>query len=174
MQGIVSEQHLAEVRRTLERAVNRVCPARLRDRRDDIVQNAMIRVVEVLGKSEESEIRTASYLWKVAYTATVNEIRRVRRQREDSLEPDALDNLEPGGAADPERETASRQIGEAIRGCLEGMVEPRRLTVLMHLYGFGLKETAGVLGWAPKRVDNLLYRGMADLRECLTGKGMQP
>jgi RNA polymerase sigma-70 factor (ECF subfamily) len=173
VQGIASDRQLAEVRRTLERAVGRACPSWLADRRDDIIQNALIRVTEILGRSEESEIRTTSYLWKVAYTATVNEIRRVRRQREDSVEPEILEHHN-ASSADPERESVSREIGEAIRGCLGDMLEPRRLAVLMHLYGYGLKKTAGVLGWVPKRADNLLYRGMADLRKCLVGKGIKP
>jgi hypothetical protein len=30
------------------------------------------------------------------------------------------------------------------------------------------------MSWAPKKADNLVYRGMADLRECLVLKGVRP
>ena len=33
---------------------------------------------------------------------------------------------------------------------------------------------AEMLGWNAKRADNLVYRGLADLRRCLTAKGIEP
>ena len=53
----------------------RTCPPWLADQRDDIVQNALLRVMKVLEREEEG-IRTASYLWRVAYSAVVTEIRK--------------------------------------------------------------------------------------------------
>lgn len=88
------------------------------------------------------------------------------------MEPQVLEQGNPGTLPDPERRIASREIGEGIRACLVDMIEPRRLAVLLHLHGFGLKESAGVLGWSQKRTDNLLYRGLADLRKCLAAKGL--
>ena len=35
------------------------------------------------------------------------------------------------------------------------------------------EEVGRLLGWAAKRAENLVYRGMADLRGCLGGKGIQ-
>ena len=75
---------------------------------------------------------------------------------------------------DPERSISGIQIGRGIEDCLLQMIEPRRLAVTLHLHGYGLKESARMLGWDAKRVDNLLYRGLADLRKCLSGKGLEP
>jgi RNA polymerase sigma-70 factor (ECF subfamily) len=172
--GPAPGRDLTEMRRILERAVARTCPAWLVDRQGDIVQNALIRVMAVIEKNEESGIRTASYLWRVAYTATVNEIRRMHRLREDAVEPEVLERHGTTDCADPERQAASREIGEAIRVCMAEMIEPRRLAVLTHMYGYGLSESAALLGWARKRTDNLLYRGLADLRKCLTTRGVEP
>jgi RNA polymerase sigma-70 factor (ECF subfamily) len=35
-------------------------------------------------------------------------------------------------------------------------------------------EASRILDWSAKRTENLVYRGLADLRECLTLKGMRP
>ena len=35
-------------------------------------------------------------------------------------------------------------------------------------------EAAGILDWSAKRVENLVYRGLADLRDCLAAKGFKP
>ena len=75
---------------------------------------------------------------------------------------------------DPERVAASRQIGRGIQDCLSRMQRDRRLAVTLHLQGHSVPDAARVLDWPAKRTENLVYRGMADLRECLMSKGIQP
>jgi RNA polymerase sigma-70 factor (ECF subfamily) len=75
---------------------------------------------------------------------------------------------------DPERTTASREVGRGIRGCLKAMKRERRLAVILHLQGHSVREAARLLDWAFKRTENLVYRGLADLRACLQSKGMTP
>ena len=74
----------------------------------------------------------------------------------------------------PERETAARQVGSAIQGCLQRLVKTRRLAVTLYLQGYGVPEAAQLLGWRRKKVENLVYRGLADLRQCLDTKGIKP
>ncbi len=166
------DPRLESYRSKLVRAVAHNCPPWLADQREDIVQNAMLRVMAVLKRGEENEIRTASYLWKVAYSATISEIRRQRRWREEPLDGDAAKSARsnPG----PEQETRRVEIGQGIRRCLRRVIGPRRHAVLLHLYGYGLEESARILGCVVKRVDNLRYRGLADLRRCLEKKGIVP
>jgi RNA polymerase sigma-70 factor (ECF subfamily) len=167
-------EDLSDLRRVLERAVRRICRSSLASHHEDIVQQAMIRVTQTFASGEEKEPRTGSYLWKVAYTAALKEIQRVRRRREVGIEDAGGGMLTDGRAPDPERASFSREIGVKIRECLDLMVEPRRLAVLLHLHGYGLGESATVLGWPAKRCDNLLYRGLSDLRKCLESKGVKP
>lgn len=158
----------------LARAVERTCPRWLADRRDDIVQAAAIKVVEVLRRGEHPQIRCASYLWQVAHSAIVDEIRRVQRRRELGLDDLEAPALPATSAPDPERAAAGRELGWAIQYCLERLLEPRRLAVTLHLHGFAAHEAVRVLGWDLKRVRNLTYRGLADLRTCLESKGITP
>ena len=54
------------------------------------------------------------------------------------------------------------------------MSKDRRLAVTLYLQGHTVPEAARILGWAAKRTENLVYRGLADLRQCLLGKGHTP
>lgn len=166
---------LAEIRRALGRAVATVCPSWLADQREDIVQAAMLRVLAILERGEEQRVRSSSYLWRVAHSATLDEIRRARRRdAESTVEGEQIDRTTATDRAGPERRARSREIGRAIQQCLGTLVDPRRHVAVLHLLGYGLTETARVLGWPRKRVDNLLYRGLADLRRCLEGKQVVP
>ncbi len=44
----------------------------------------------------------------------------------------------------------------------------------MYLAGYERREIADLLGWTEAKTRNLLYRGLADLRETLTTRGVRP
>ena len=71
----------------------------------------------------------------------------------------------------PERTAASLEIGRGIQACLAAMKRERRLAVTLHLQGHSVSEAARILDWPEKRTENLVYRGLADLRACLTLEG---
>jgi RNA polymerase sigma-70 factor (ECF subfamily) len=160
---------VAELRRRLERAVRRVCPRWLVAQVDDIVQVAVIRVLDRQKTGEVPEAVSTSYLGKVAYTVMVDEIRKLRARREDEVPEDLGDP-----APDPAAAARGAEIGAGILDCLARMVRDRRLAVTLYLQGHSVPEAARVLGWEVKRVENLVYRGLADLRGCLLDKGMAP
>ncbi|HJO37539.1 MAG TPA: hypothetical protein QF650_02945 [Vicinamibacterales bacterium] len=80
---------LAEIRQKLSASVARVCPrwsADQREEREEIVQGALVRLAERLEQDEETEGFGASYPWRVAFTATIDEVRRRQRRREVPLD----------------------------------------------------------------------------------------
>jgi RNA polymerase sigma-70 factor (ECF subfamily) len=166
----------SQLRRDLERAVARLCPKWLVDRRDDLVQAAVIRVMHVAaradGPGEGNAIVAASYLHKVAYSALVDEVRRVQRRRETSL--DEVQETPVPSNGSPERLAAAHEIGSAIRDCLQDLKRERRLAVTLHLQGHSVPDAARILGWTVKRTENLVYRGLADLRAGLLSRGIRP
>src|SRR5262249_30082979 len=133
----------------------RVCPAELAGMREDLVQIALVRVLE--REREAGEVRTASYLWKVAYSVAINELRRQRRQ------PASLLEMDP---AVPARIDLAAELSD----CLSRLPEPRRLAVGLHLQGVTAHEAAGALGWDEERGRQLGLRRLVDLRRCLEGK----
>lgn len=165
---------LGELRRRLERAVLHVCPSSLADRADDLVQTALLKVMDRRRAHPERSFN-ATYLYRTAHSALVDEIRRLRRRGEESLDDDdGAPRPLRHDAPDPEQGAAGRQLGRAIGGCLERLVAPRRRAVILHLQGHGVPDAARLLEWKRKRVENLVYRGLADLRHCLETKGFTP
>jgi RNA polymerase sigma-70 factor (ECF subfamily) len=174
--GIPPSDPAAELRSILLRAVRRACPRWLADRAEDLAQAAVIRVLEARREGEGPF--PASYLYKVAYTTLIDEIRRLRRRPEVPWEDDA-DEAGPSGppraeTPDPLSALAAAEVGQAIEGCLAQLAEPRRLAVTLHLQGHSVPEAAALLGWEEKRTENLVYRGMAELRRCLDSRGVAP
>lgn len=155
-------------------AARRACPPRLASQLEDIVQTVLIRLVAPRPGGEGNRAFSSTYLARAAYGATVDEIRRVCRRREDPLRDPALLDRVAGTRAGPEREAASAEIGRGIQDCLAKLVRPRRLAVTLYLEGCTVPEVAALLEWSVKKAENLVYRGLADLRGCLTRKGLEP
>jgi RNA polymerase sigma-70 factor (ECF subfamily) len=167
------------LRGDLVRAVRTACPSWLAASREDLVQAAMIKVMGLLRRmgpgrhGEGNGPLAASYLYRVAYSAVVDEIRARRRRPETPIEEEHL-AAQPTPQPDPATDARGREIGRGIRGCLEGMKEERRAAVTLHLLGHSVPEAARLLGWSAKQAENLVYRGLADLRSCLERKGLAP
>jgi len=162
---------LDEVRGALARALARICPPWLAAERDDLAQNAFLRLLELEQRKGPDALTAAGYVWRTAYSVVVDEIRRRRRDRADGSDVEVL----PGrGHGDPERTHTAREAARALRACLAALAEPRRVAVMLHLQGHPRLEAAALAGWAAKRFENLAYRGLADLRRCLEQKGVRP
>jgi len=164
---------------TMARAVRRQCPAWLSDCADDIAQAALMKVMAAERRAEGERPLSSFYLHRAAHSALVDEIRRRQRRHEISLEgsrepADQEAHFEPSAQGDPESSASFRELGAAVRDCLLCAKRDRRLAVALYLKGHSVPETARILGWDAKRTDNLIYRGLADLRQCLMRKGHRP
>ena len=178
---IAENEMFDELRQQLARAVMRACPQWLAEQREDIVQEAMIRVMRQLERSEERTLN-ASYLWRVGYSVTIDHIRKLRARREVSLgssgDADGAggrairDPEDEGAGASPERAALASEIRGTLGDCLAGLVEARRRAVTLYLLGHGVGEIASLLGCKYKRAENLVYRGLAQLRTCMAEKGV--
>jgi RNA polymerase sigma-70 factor (ECF subfamily) len=160
-----------DLRRRLAASVARTCPHWLAERSEDIVQNVMTQLVATVRKSRGERTFSQTYLRKAAQGATIDEIRRQVRTANDAGE--RIEHV-PATGAGPERRLASREIARGIRDCLTRLARPRRLAVTLHLQGCSVPEAARNLRWPAKRTENLVYRGLADLRRCLQAKGLRP
>jgi len=153
-------------------AVRQCCPAELSADADDMVQVAWLRLRPHLPAEGDAPL-AASYLWRVAHSAVVDELRRRARRREEALDESWAESL-PAPVADPERVADAAELGRAVRAALAALASPRRRAVTLHLLGHAVPEIARLLGWSGKQVENLVYRGLADLRDRLAEKGWRP
>ena len=165
------EQEVAELRRQLVRAVERICPWWLSAEADDLVQTALLRVLEIRRRREGEAEFSTFYLRRAAHSAVVDEIRRRRRRGEVPLEAEGEEPALPSVAPGPETITEAGELGKAITECLGRMIRPRRLAVTLHLQGHRIREVGALMGWGLKKAENLIYRGLSDLRECLGSVG---
>src|SRR5262249_24118685 len=106
---------VSDLRRALDSALARRCPRSLIDRREDIVQVALMRLVQIQQRGERNTPFPASYLWKAAYSAMIDEIRRLRRAEHVSLDDGAVDPPAVDASSDPERRRRAREIGAGIQ-----------------------------------------------------------
>lgn len=159
--------------RRVKHAVRRSCPPYLAAQAEDIAQEVLLQLFRKLRRTEGNATFSSMYLLKAAHGITVDEIRRRSRRREQiGLEDEmqAHQNSRP----DPEREAMARSLGREIRRCLDGIIASRRVAVTLHLLGCAVPEIADRLQCPLKSADNRVYRGMKDLRACLTAKGIEP
>jgi RNA polymerase sigma-70 factor (ECF subfamily) len=140
----MSSPDYAEIRGRLVRAVRQVCPGWLRGRAEDIVQNALVKLLQ-------GSTREASACPEVPW---------------DAEDPGRAEPVDPSG-------TDPSGLDDAVDACLQGLPEPRRIAVGLHLAGFSAKEIAVSLHWTDKAARNLVFRGMVALRACLSGKGFR-
>ena len=168
--------HERELYDRLVKAVHRACPGWLLPRVDDLAQKAALRVLERAQRESGESGFCASYLYRVATSVVIDEIRTLRRRPTESLESQD-DTFVPDSTVqqeheNPESEASRRRLGEQIRDCLTRMKSERRLAMTMNLQGYSVPEAAKVLGWDKKRTENLTVRGRSDLRRCLEAKGV--
>lgn len=173
------EQVLAQYGTFLRQVIVRFAPGRLGIAVDDIEQEARLRLWRALEREKETA-DVASYLYRIAASATIDAIRRVKARREETAGlldgPDdaAAPAIDVPRAADtPEERARRRELRQAIGRALGTLAEDRRRAVALHLRGFSTREIGTLLGWTEPRARNLAYRGLADLREALRALGVE-
>jgi RNA polymerase sigma factor (sigma-70 family) len=159
--------------RKVRRAVRQSCPPYLASQADDIAQDVLLQLLRKLERTEGKVDFSSMYLMKAAHGVTVDEIRRRSRRREQTGMEGEMVEIQ-GSQPDPERRALATSLGREIRGCLEGIVPPRRSAVTLYLLGCPVPEVSRRLRCSEKSADNRVYRGMKDLRDCLTAKGLKP
>jgi RNA polymerase sigma-70 factor (ECF subfamily) len=159
----------------LRRVVARLCPRHLGVNADEVEQEARVRLWRAL-RSERKIDDPASYLYRIASTATIDAVRRVRARREDPLEnPD--EEGPTGVLADarpsPERSAGREILLGRIDEVLKGFAPERARLLRLHVQGFTTQEIADLQGWTEPKARNLVYRTLGELRERLRALGIE-
>jgi RNA polymerase sigma-70 factor (ECF subfamily) len=163
----------------LRSTIIRLCPKDLGIDFNDVEQEARLRLWRGV-QSEREILNPASYIYRVAVTTTIDAIRRVKARREEQLRSaeeggeEADSRSEPVSPdARPDRVAAARELFRNVEEALALMSEDRRRAVGLHLQGMTTTEIADLMQWTEARARNLVYRGLADLRERLRARGIE-
>ncbi len=141
---------------------------------DELMQDVRIRIWRARGESEQIRQVTSSYMYRTAVSAALDLLRRRRAGRSEPMEPDELQARADATttAVGPADDLAESELAEQIARAVDTIAPARRPVVRMHLAGYSREEIAGLLGWTEAKTRNLLYRGLADLRERLGAQGI--
>ena len=163
----------------LRRAIVRYCPHDKGLQFDDIEQEARMRLWRAL-QAEREVADYASYLYRIAATATIDAMRRIQARHEEQL--DALMEqradegeimIVPAPVKDsPERLTESREAVRKVMSVVAKLPDEQRRAVGMYLQGMTSQDVADLMGWTEPKSRNLIYRGLKELRKLLREEGI--
>lgn len=163
----------------LRRAIIRFCPRDKGLQFDDIEQEARMRLWRAL-QDEREVTNYASYLYRIAATATIDAMRRIQARHEEQLEllidqrtDDGEIMLAPAPVKDsPERLAESREAVDKVMSAVAKLPDGQRRAVGMYLQGMTSQDVADLMGWSEPKSRNLIYRGLKELRKSLREEGI--
>ena len=163
----------------LRRAIVRFCPRDKGLQFDDIEQEARLRLWRAL-QCEREVTNYASYLYRIAATATIDALRRVQARHEEQLEilvdqrtDEGEMMLLPAPVKDsPERLAESREAVDRVMSAVAKLPDAQRRAVGMYLQGMTSQDVADLMGWSEPKSRNLIYRGLKELRKSLREEGI--
>ena len=167
----------------LRRAIVRLCPHDKGLQFDDIEQEARLRLWRAL-QDERKVTNYASYLYRIAATATIDAMRRIQARHEEQLDilteqrsDDGEILIAPVSATapdknSPERLAESREAVGTVMSVLARLPDEQRRAVGMYLQGMTSQEVADLMGWTEPKSRNLIYRGLKELRKSLREEGI--
>jgi RNA polymerase sigma-70 factor, ECF subfamily len=159
-----------------EGSIQRLCVRMLGDahRGEDLAQEAFARLYAKRHQYEPAA-RFSTYLWRVALNLCYDELRRLKRRPETSLE--SFDTEEPFSILDahaavettPESEIQNREQAELVREALQKLPEHyRAVVVLRHYEDLKFREIADVLDIPEGTVKSRMAEGLQQLSDILT------
>ena len=140
---------------------------------DEVMQEVRIRLWRS-GATERTDALTVAYVYRTAVSAALDLLRRRRARRvelTDDIDTPAIATILVASHGADASATAT-ELAEQVARAVDTLAPARRPVVRMYLAGYSREEIATQLGWSEAKTRNLLYRGLADLRERLTEWGI--
>ncbi len=139
--------------------------------REDIEQEVRLRIWTFLKKGKKIE-NLPSYIKRVAYSTTIDELRKAMKQRP-SRQPEDMKRLlsetglvsAPGGDYSPEKRLEQIEARDTVRAMVGTLSGNRRKVLELFLTGLDIEEICDSLKWEKARVRHLFYRGIDDLKQ---------
>ena len=149
-----------------------------REKAEDLAQESFLRIVKG-AQAWEHRARFQTWLFTIARNLCVDQARRDRFRRADSLdqtgpddEPPLVDSV-PGREIDPERGAQSARLRPVLQKALLGLPpEQREVFVLREQAGVPFKEIAEMVGANENTVKSRMRYALEGLRKALAAAGI--
>lgn len=178
------EQLLTTYGQFLRGSLRQMMPRSLNIPIEELEQDVRIRLWRAL--SSETQIASpASYLYRIAATATLDAVRRAKTRRHELTQSEVLQVSDDGdeqatdrrhvaiSTDDPAAALDRSRLRDQIERARATLAPARGVAVGLHIQGCNAGEIAKVLGWTEPKARNLLYRGLNDLRTALVKEGVE-
>jgi RNA polymerase sigma factor (sigma-70 family) len=132
---------------------------------DDILQEVKIRIWNLI-RTEKTILSPASYIKKIVNSSVIDQLRK--RRREDNLfRHERQVCISEQGQAYCWEAIRKKAFQEAVGQAVERLIDSRRQVVKLYLLNLTIQDISSYLNWSHDKTRNLLYRGLADLRQSL-------
>ena len=152
--------------------IQRLCIKMLGDahRAEDLTQEAFARVF-ARRKDYEPAGRFSTFLWRIALNLCYDELRKIKRRGESSLEGNADERGETDFVADtagPDLQVVADERAEHVRRALLQIPEPYRVVVVLrHYEGLKFREIGEVLDIPEGTVKSRMVEALNQLSRLL-------
>jgi len=165
--GAVIEKFARLVRQVIQNNLHRSDDIDL----EDIEQEVRLKIWTFLKKGKEVE-NLPSYIKRVAYSTTIDELRKMNKQRPPG-QPESLRRVfdgaalmsGPAGESSPEAGLEAEETKETIFALVNSLSENRKRVLKLYLAGLSIEDISSSLKLDKPNVRHLLYRGIDDLKE---------
>jgi RNA polymerase sigma-70 factor (ECF subfamily) len=132
----------------------------------DATQDAFIRAWHELHTFKEGSF--AAWLLRIATNLCYDELRRLKRRPQTSLDTPEGEIRFVSPIENPEQAAQRSELNRAIQGCLDALPDDQRaVAVLSDVQGYDYQAMADVTGVPIGTVRSRLSRARARLRDCL-------
>jgi RNA polymerase sigma factor (sigma-70 family) len=136
---------------------------------EELIQDVRVRLWRARPVSETITALGVSYVYRTAISAALEIVRRRRGEGRPERDDDQEAAMPATGG--PEGLLARSEVARAVADVVLALPDARRLAVQLYLVGYTRDEIADRLGWTQAKARNLIYRGLADVREALARRG---
>ncbi len=144
------------------------CPSYLYDQRDDICQEAMMRLMRAEQRKGAENINSA-YMRQAAMSAIIDAVRRFRCR---PIADDQEFEIGTSPNVEPESITERGQVLAMVYRALDSFPARRREILLLYFRGLEISEIVELTQQNQATVRNDIYRGRNRLAECLREQGV--
>jgi RNA polymerase sigma factor (sigma-70 family) len=145
-----------------------------RQEAEDVAQEVFIEVYRSLRHFRE-EARLSTWVYRIAVTKSLQEIRRKRRKKRFAIftsNERAKDPLESARDSDegnhPLAQLENKERAEALYAALSKLPESQRVAFTLHkIEGLSYQEISNVMDTSVSSVESLIHRAKANLRKRL-------